>query len=597
MQTRDNIIENERKLRRILKNAAGSFIVLLAFLLPVKFGSLAVMPEAAGFFPEDFFSWAIINWPSSSFGIFSGLALLAALVSFGVPDFSTQRGVTALLWCFALPFAGWIGAVNSSASFYAAGEISHLLSISAFCGAVWLMLANDPEGTWKKRLTAGLSFGVLLLCFSGLRQYFFGFAEMKEFIAAQQAKGIAVSGVMLAKVADTRVYGAMVSANILAGFLMLTAPLSVVVFSRLGKHFEPEKISVHLFICVMLIPAVAVFLMTKTRAAFLCALITVMIYFFTLKFSKKLKLLFAAVILCAVIGGGVYIKVAGRGFGSFTERVDYMRTTAIMLPEKPLAGHGWGGFFYRHMKEKTTSTDESAHDPHNIFASFILHSGLPAGLLASAAFCFPLIVLFRRRKTFSLSDTAVFWGCLAFTLHCCCDINMQVPACLAGAGLLFLAAVPGEKISGMKTFRAVPLLLFALLVGLGIFSMKLNRTVLAGDVAYTHFLDLLQTPPGNVPPSEQQIIQQFQKVEKLRPSHPFACNTLGDYYSSKGDFHKAEQLYLESLKRDARRPAVYMRLAMIALQKFEQEQAEELRKKAHALFPTHPKYKHLDKTP
>ena len=594
MKTNAKTFENNRDLRQFLKNISGSFIVLLAFLLPVKFGSLAVMPEAAGFFPEDFFSWAIINWPSSSFGIFSGLALLAALVSFGVPDFSTKRGITALLWCFALPLAGWIGAINSSVPFYAEGEICHLLSVSAFCGAVWLMLANDPEHVWKKRLTAGLAFGVLLLCFSGLRQYFFGFAEMKEFIAAQQAKGIAVSGVMLAKVADTRVYGAMVSANILAGFLMLTSPLCVVVFSRMGRHFEPEKISVRLFVCVMLIPAVAVFLMTKTRAAFLCALITVMICFFTLNFSKKLKILFAAVILCAVIGGGVYIKVAGRGFGSFAERVDYMRTTAIMLPEKPLAGHGWGGFFYRHMKEKTTSTDESAHDPHNVFTSFILHSGLPAGLLASAAFLFPLFVLFFRRKEFSLEDKAVFWGSVAFTLHCCCDINMQVPACLAGAGMLFIMAVPDEKIKLPAAHFAARTVVFFLLVLLGVFSLYRNQRYLEGDAAFTRFFDLLHTPQGGIP-DEPAIIRAWQKLEKLRKDHPFACNMLGDYFMAKGDVFRAEQLYKESLKRDPYRPAVYMRLADIELKRFEFDKAEELRKKAHSLFPTHPKYKKLDK--
>ena len=594
MKTNAKTFENNRDLRQFLKNISGSFIVLLAFLLPVKFGSLAVMPEAAGFFPEDFFSWAIINWPSSSFGIFSGLALLAALVSFGVPDFSTKRGITALLWCFALPLAGWIGAINSSVPFYAEGEICHLLSVSAFCGAVWLMLANDPEHVWKKRLTAGLAFGVLLLCFSGLRQYFFGFAEMKEFIAAQQAKGIAVSGVMLAKVADTRVYGAMVSANILAGFLMLTSPLCVVVFSRMGRHFEPEKISVRLFVCVMLIPAVAVFLMTKTRAAFLCALITVMICFFTLNFSKKLKILFAAVILCAVIGGGVYIKVAGRGFGSFAERVDYMRTTAIMLPEKPLAGHGWGGFFYRHMKEKTTSTDESAHDPHNVFTSFILHAGIPAGVLASAAFLFPLFVLFFRRKEFSLEDKAVFWGSVAFTLHCCCDINMQVPACLAGAGMLFIMAVPDEKIKLPAAHFAARTVVFFLLVLLGVFSLYRNQRYLEGDAAFTRFFDLLHTPQGGIP-DEPAIIRAWQKLEKLRKDHPFACNMLGDYFMAKGDVFRAEQLYKESLKRDPYRPAVYMRLADIELKRFEFDKAEELRKKAHSLFPTHPKYKKLDK--
>ena len=594
MKTNAKTFENNRDLRQFLKNISGSFIVLLAFLLPVKFGSLAVMPEAAGFFPEDFFSWLIINWPSSSFGIFSGMALLSALVSFGVPDFSTKRGITALLWCFALPLAGAIGAINSTASFYAEGEICHLLSVSAFCGAVWLMLANDPEHVWKKRLTAGLAFGVLLLCFSGLRQYFFGFAEMKEFIADQQAKGIAVSGVMLAKVADTRVYGAMVSANILAGFLMLTVPLSVVIFGRMGKHFEPEKISVRLFTGVMLIPAVAVFLMTKTRAAFLCALITVMIYFFTLKFSKKLKVLFAVAILCAVAGGAVYIKVAGRGFGSLSERADYMRTAAIMLPEKPLAGHGWGGFFYRHMKEKTTSTDESAHDPHNVFASFILHAGIPAGVLASAAFLFPLFVLFCRRKMFSLEDKAVFWGCVAFTLHCCCDINMQVPGCLAGAGMLFITAVPDEKVKLVPVNFPAKMFVFVLLALLGASSLYRNQRCLKGDVLFTRFFDLLHSPQGGIP-DESAVLRAWQELEKQRKDHPFACNMLGDYFMAKQDIFRAEQLYKESLKRDPHRPGIYMRLADVALKKYEFDKAEELRKKAHTLFPTHPRYKRLDK--
>ena len=595
MDTDKNALTDISGSRRLLQNMAGWFVVLLAFLLPLKFGSLAVMPEAAGFFPEDWFSWIIINWPANSFGIFSGMALLAVLAAFGVPEFSTLRGITALLWCFALPLAGLVGAVNSTAPFYSEGEIGHLLGISAFCGAVWPVLAEDDAGVWKKRLTAGLAFGVFLLCIGGLRQFFFGFAEMKEFIAAQQEKGITVSTVMLAKVADTRVYGAMVSANILAGFLLLTAPLCVAAFGRMGTRFEPVKVSVRLFICVMLVPAAAVFLMTKTRAAFLCALVTLTIYFFTLKFSKKLNAVLLLCILAVIIGGACYIKIAGRGFGSLSERADYMRTSAIMLPEKPLAGHGWGGFFYRHMKEKTTSTDESAHDPHNVFVSFVLHAGVPAGILAGAAFLFPLIVLFRRRKSFSLEEKCIFWGCTAFTLHCCCDINMQVPACLAGAGMLFLLAVPDEKIKLPAAPFAAKIVLFALLACLGVFSLYRNNVLLKGDAAFTRFADSLQIPQAGVY-DEQQILRHWQEVENLRKTHPFACNMLGDYFMAKGDLFRAEQLYNESFKRDPRRPAVYMRFAEIALRRFDFAKAEEFRKKAHSLFPTHPKYKKLDKT-
>ena len=164
-------------LRRFLQNAAGIFIVLMSFLLPVKFGSLAVMPEAAGFFPEDWFSWLIINWPANSFGIFAGVALLLALAAYGAPEIASCRGITGLLWCFALPLAAWVGCFNSPASFYAEGECCHLLGISAFCGAAWILL-DKASDFWKKSIFCALAAGVFILSLSGLRQYFFGFAEM-----------------------------------------------------------------------------------------------------------------------------------------------------------------------------------------------------------------------------------------------------------------------------------------------------------------------------------------------------------------------------------------------------------------------------------
>jgi hypothetical protein len=246
------------------------------------------------------------------------------------------------------------------------------------------------------------------------------------------------------------------------------------------------------------------------------------------------------------------------------------------------------------MKEKTASTDESAHDPHHIFASFILHAGIPAGVLAGAAFVFPLIVLFRRRKTFSFEDKCIFRGCATFTLHCCCDINMQVPACLAGAGMLFLLAVPDEKIKLPAAPFAAKILLFVLLASLGVFSLHKSNILLKGDVAFTRFADALHTPQEMF--NEQLIVRYWQEVENLRKTHPFACNMLGDYFMAKGDLFRAEQLYNESLRRDPNRPAVYMRFAEIALRRFDFEKAEMFRKKAHALFPTHPKYKKLDKT-
>ena len=579
----------------LLQKAAGWSVVALVFLMPLKFGSISVMPEAAGFFPEDLFSWLIVNWPAHSFGLFSGAALLLTLAAFRIPDLLSCRGITMLLWCIGLPVAGLAGFINTPASFYAEGELYHLLGISAFCAAVFLILSGREQENWKRRLAGAFTAGIFLLCVSGLRQYFQGFEEMRNFIAQQEQQGVAVNGVLRAKAADNRVYSCMVSANVLAGFLLLCLPFAVVMFCRAGRLFEPVNLSVKIFLLIMLIPGVSVLLMTKTRAAFLCALIAGGLFFFTLEIKKHWKILLAAVILFCVAGGGFYIKYAGRGFGSLAERGDYLRTACIMLPEKPLAGHGWGGFFYRHMKEKTTTTDESAHDPHNVFLSFAVHCGIPAALVVCAAFFFPLAVLFRNRKTLDIRQLAGFWGIVAFTLHSCCDINMQIPACMAGAGLLFLLILPDEKYGFRQTPPAVKILSCILLAAVGISSVYCNYRWLRGEVQFTALFDMLSLPPDKIPPQET-VLRQYRKVELLRKNHPFASGIMGAFFMAKNDFAAAEHFLRSSLDRDPGRPATYMRLAELASRRGDKENAQLLRRKAHSLFPSHPGYK-LDKTP
>ena len=63
--------------------SCGLLFVLSAFLLPLKWGTLAAMPEAAGFFPEEWIDYWHITWTAHSFGVWSGILLLLALVTTG----------------------------------------------------------------------------------------------------------------------------------------------------------------------------------------------------------------------------------------------------------------------------------------------------------------------------------------------------------------------------------------------------------------------------------------------------------------------------------------------------------------------------------
>lgn len=166
-------------------------------------------------------------------------------------------------------------------------------------------------------------------------------------------------------------------------------------------------------------------------------------------------MLIAAAVL-VIAGGALYIHHRGRGFGSMEERVDYLRTSFRMVLEHPLTGHGWGGFFYRHMQLKSSDTDESAHDPHNLIASFATQAGIPAGLLAAAAFLYPLWLLGKRVRRLRREPgrsrdwfpEMAFWGEIAFLLHALMDVDLAIPANMAAAGMVVVAALT-EPVPGL----------------------------------------------------------------------------------------------------------------------------------------------------
>lgn len=583
----------------------AGYLIGLTFLLPLKFGSLAVLPEATSFYPGDLFSWLIINWPAHSFGIFSGVALFAALVVFapGMRPLRTSGGATALLWSFGLVLVSLIGWINAATIDYAVGETIHLAGIGAYVLAIRLWLRNRPEE--RRWFCAALAAGACWLIYSGLSQYFVGFAETREFVEKQIAEGIPISHVMVAKINDDRVFATFVSCNVLAGYLLLLLPVTLYAVWRFAGHFEPVRLSRILLCGLVFSGLAAVLLLTRSRAAFLAALLTAGAFAMTLPKRRIYRCIPVIVLALAIVGGAIYIHRAGRGFGSMAERVDYLRSSVKMIAEKPLAGHGWGGFFYRHMELKTTRTDESAHDPHNLVMAFASQTGVIGGAVALAAVLLPLFWLGRRIFRRGGEETpeegadgfarAVFWGECAFLLHAHMDVDLQIPASMAAAGAMLVAALPEASAQMAARGRRRWLLVAAGMLLAAVAAMG-NILWLRAEMAYDRLITLARPQSAQDrlrPVSDAEVVKALREAVALRPGSPFPWEIAGDYFWSRRDGAMAEKCYREAARCTPDRPSLYRRFFDLEMARGNRAAAAKHLRRMLELFPSNPKYQAL----
>ena len=180
----------------------------LTLLLPAKFASLAVMPEAASFFPGYWSTYIELHGRRTASGWPSGFSLLLALFVYGFRAPQPQRspaGRTALLWAFGLPLAVLPGLINCNTFDYGVWELFLLAGIGAY-GRFLLVLFCRPE--WRMAYVWLLIAGAAYAVYAGLRQYFVGFAEMQEFTRQQYEARVSSSAASCGASSKTTVFSA-----------------------------------------------------------------------------------------------------------------------------------------------------------------------------------------------------------------------------------------------------------------------------------------------------------------------------------------------------------------------------------------------------
>ncbi len=575
--------------RKVALHCAVWFAAATSFLLPLKFGGLVGLPELPGFYPPRVLDWLVVSWPGTLFPVFSGAALLLVLAggAYRLPDDGGVRG-TLLLWGVLLPLASLPGGINAAVPDYAVSQWLHYAGIGAWCWSVVLLAGADRRHL--DRMFAALMWGVFLTVLAAWHQYLWGFEDTRRFFAEAAERGAAVPGSQLQfKLDDNRVYATFSSCNGFAGFLVLAGGAAVCFFTELGGRFEPRRVSRILFGAVFCLLTVGILMLTRSRGALLSAVLAGVAARLLSRLTRCRNQTAIKSAVLTVSGGAWYVRVAGRGFSSGGERLDYLLTSARLTVAHPLAGAGWDGFFREHMRSKTSATDEAAHDPHNFVAAFASQSGIPSGLAALAALLWPLWFIFRRRRELDGIQCAAFWGCAAGALHMLMEVDYLAPANPAAFLLLsMMALMPRRKApdtpcpGGLRRYATgVAALALALTAVVG------GMVFLRGELAYARFCALVEPEPGTRwhPPFPDQVERALAQMEQLRPRSPFALEKAANYYLFAGDRRRAAELYHASLRRSGPRPGPFRRLSEIAEAAGDTASAIRWRRAAAELFP------------
>lgn len=578
-----------------------ALILLFTFLLPLKFGGIVGVPEATGLFTDQLGAYIIITWPIFLFPLISGILLLLALLAFPFKTVSFGKDKTlviASLWTL-LAFASLLGVINATVWDFVIMELTHLFGLAAYVIAVYLLLKNVPKaGTM---LITSILAGLVITVYLGMEQYFVGFAEMREYIVEREKTGISGHADLRARIFDDRVHAPFTSSNSLAGYLLLTIPLCLVTLWKLCAKVEPPKTARLIFIPIVAACLFFVFFITKGRGAVLSLILTggVFIVFFPVKKWLRWTVIILAPLM--VIAGVVYIYKFGRGFESMKVRVDYIWVSIKLLFKHPFGGTGWGDFFYDYMKIKTIQSKEAPHTPHNLFLALGGQAGILALLASVGALFYPLWIGAKKVRSliaehdYMQEDVALLFGLIAFLFHAMMDVDLQIPALIATAGVItLLVTMPVEQESeSSKPLRRILACFVALSVAAG--AILGGWHLISSEYVFSKLTDTCalsgKTPEEIMKTNPYEVSQKLEAALKARPYSPFPYSSAGAFYMGTRRFDRAEFCYKKALKLAPDCAAYYFRLFLIQDSQGRKKEAIENLLKAYELFPKNPKYK------
>lgn len=584
-----------------------TLLLILTFLLPLKFGSTVGVPEMPMSYWHDPMAILIASWPIMLFPLLSAIALDCAVLLYPKPGpVSAPMRMYGWLWILltAVSLPGWLNATTWD---FAIQNTVHLLGMTCWTLALIRVLENSPD--FRKYLFAALLTGLIFSVYSAVNQYLSGFDETIKYLQDKEAaSGVQIlNGQFGSRLKEARVSGDFTVCNSYAGYLVLVFPLLLGTMWKLGSRVTPPLPAKLL----LTLPCAGVFLFllkeTGSRGGILAMLAGAFLILPCLRLSRKWKYLLWALVPVGLTGFFLLVKF-GRGFNSMLIRFDYFQAAVKMMFLHPFTGAGWGEFLNDYLILKNVVNDEAPHSPHNFVLTLGSQCGIPAFLVSCLLLALPLIaalLLLSRRsreKELSFPDTCFVWGLGAWTFHSMLELNYETPGALALAVLISLlvlgnadplprlAAPAGIRLDS-HGFRVTYLFaVLAVMIAVHWLSPIVIRAEMNYDVLHSAADPRFAADPMKERPSPAEIMDMLKRCDSRSP---FPFSSASSYYLSLGPYYADNALELldKAIERAPKRAAYrYRQYRILKNLPGRAADAEAALQKARELSPKNPVY-------
>lgn len=457
-------------------------LFFIVFIAPLKFGMPTIEINKMSF-PASRIEWIVSAWPNELFVCF-----IAVLCAFYLLRMLLAEKMTCGITPVDFPILLFAAAVLVSVALSVNKNISVLVAGELIAGAVMYHIAvNTPEK--RELIIIALLSAATIVALYGIYQRFQGMEETRRWANIYLANDPALERVV-GKLSSGRVFSTFVYPNALAGYLLTTIPLSLMIGIRRFFLDQPrarrgilrltQVLSIFcavswlvLFeqqifdlktIAFMMGGIVLVFLSPLAQAAALllshsygglgAGLLVVMfaLFVYDRKLCARVAMLLGAVLLAAFIYLLLFQRpafVSAVKLASVKVRLEYFWSTIMMILRRPAFGFGPGTYGDVFARFKLFGGEETRF-AHNNFLQVFAESGFFAfvGITCFWVFSWLRGFYIMKQNDTSRMDTAVrvgaFLGLTGFIIHSCIDFDLYVPGAALNAFILTAFIFQGE---------------------------------------------------------------------------------------------------------------------------------------------------------